>query len=115
LLAAYCKNGKVKTHLFFPYVFLFLFVDTYYILFYHLFSSLYFSIRSVFAALGNSLICLVINPAMYVLLGQERMCRFVPNLACLFLEIRERFLKGQNSEKVSWFRKPVRVVYVNWN
>jgi hypothetical protein len=86
LLAAYCKTGNAKTHLFFPSVFLFLFVDTYYILFY----SLYFSIPSVFAALGDSLICLVINPAVYVLIGQERMCQCAPNLARLFLENRER-------------------------
>jgi hypothetical protein len=38
---------------------------------------------------------------VYLLTAQEWMNQFAPNLACLFLETRKRFLKGQNSEKLS--------------
>jgi hypothetical protein len=35
-----------------------------------------------------------------------------PNLTCSWLETRKRFQKGQNYEKVSWVRVPVRMVSV---
>jgi hypothetical protein len=44
--------------------------------------------------------------------ARERIYRFVPNLACLFLQTSKRTEKGQNSEKLSWVRVPLRVVPV---
>jgi hypothetical protein len=46
------------------------------------------------------------------LIAQKRINRFVPNLACLFFEIKKRIYKGYNSEKVSWVRVPVKMVSV---
>jgi hypothetical protein len=45
-------------------------------------------------------------------LTRERINRFAPNLACLFLKTRNKTQKGQNSGKMSRVRVPVRAVPV---
>jgi hypothetical protein len=49
---------------------------------------------------------------VYSLIAWERIHRFAPNLAWLFLETKKRFWEGQNSEKLSWVPVPVRAVPV---
>jgi hypothetical protein len=46
------------------------------------------------------------------LLTRERMNRFAPNVACLFLETRKKTQQDQNSGKLSWVRVLVRAVPV---